>query len=202
MVVPPGSVLYGGKGSALRKGLFVAIVGPSGAGKDTVIRAVAEAVRDQPDIIFVRRVITRLSDGVTEDHDSMTLEAFEAGRAAGMFCLSWGAHGLFYGLPQSAHDAVDRGNIVVANVSRVVLTDAVRTFGRVAVVEITADPDILLERIMARGRESSEEARGRIARSVKFHLPYATCSYVRIDNSGPVNIARDQLTKLLRSSAV
>ena len=56
----------------MRKGMFVAIVGPSGAGKDTVIRAVAEAVHDQSDIIFVRRVITRLSDGVTEDHDTMT----------------------------------------------------------------------------------------------------------------------------------
>jgi ribose 1,5-bisphosphokinase len=186
----------------LRKGIFVAIVGPSGAGKDTVIRAVAEAVRDQPDIIFVRRVITRLSDGITEDHDTMTPEAFEAGCAAGMFCLSWGAHGLFYGLPQSALDAVDRGNTVVANVSRAVLTDAVRTFGRVAVVEITADPEILLERIMARGRESAEEARGRIARTVNFHLPHAACSYVRIDNSGPIDVAKDQLTKILSSSSV
>ena len=77
--------------------MFVAIVGPSGAGKDTLIRAVAEAVSDRPEIIFVRRIITRLSDGVTEDHDTMTPEAFEAGRAAGTFCLSWGAHGLFYG---------------------------------------------------------------------------------------------------------
>lgn len=186
----------------MRKGMFVAIVGPSGAGKDTVIRAVAEAVRDQPDIIFVRRVITRLSDGVTEDHDTMTPEAFEAGREAGMFCLSWGAHGLFYGLPQSALDAVGRGNTVVANVSRAILTEAVRTFGRVAVVEITADPQILLERIMARGRESAEEARGRIARSVAFDVPCAACRYVRIDNSGPIDVAKDQLTKILSSSSV
>ncbi|WP_205790109.1 phosphonate metabolism protein/1,5-bisphosphokinase (PRPP-forming) PhnN [Microvirga makkahensis] len=186
----------------MHKGALVAIVGPSGAGKDSVIGAAAQAVRDQPDIVFVRRVITRLSDGVTEDHDTMTPEAFEAGRAAGMFCLSWGAHGLFYGLPQSALDAVNRGKIVVANVSRAVLTDAVRTFGRVAVVEITAAPEILLERIMARGRENAEEARRRIARSVNFQLPHAACSYVRIDNSGPIDIAKDQLIKILSSSSV
>lgn len=181
--------------------MFVAIVGPSGAGKDTVIRAVAEAVRDQPGIIFVRRVITRLSDSVTEDHDTMTSEAFEAGRAAGMFCLSWGAHGLFYGLPQSILDAVDRGSTVVANVSRTVLAEAARTFGRVAVVEITADPEILVERIIARGRESVDEARGRIARSVAFHVPHAACCYVRIDNSGPIDVAKDQLIKILSSSS-
>ena len=186
----------------MRRGMFVAIVGPSGAGKDTVIRAVAEALCDQRNIIFARRVITRVSDGITEDHDTMSPEAFEAGRAAGMFCLSWGAHGLFYGLPRSALDAVDRGNTVVANVSRAVLTDAVRTFGRVAVVEITADPEILLERIMARGRESAQEARRRIARSVAFHVPRAACSYVRIDNSGPIDVAKDRLTKILSSSLV
>ncbi|EIM27041.1 phosphonate metabolism protein/1,5-bisphosphokinase (PRPP-forming) PhnN [Microvirga lotononidis] len=180
--------------------MFVAIVGPSGAGKDTVIRAVAEALRDRSGITFVRRVITRLSDGVTEDHDTMTPDAFEAGRAAGMFCLSWGAHGLFYGLPLSALDAVGQGNVVVANVSRSVLAEAVKTFGRVAVVEITADPEILLGRILARGRESAEEARRRIARSADTNLPHATCSYVQIDNSGPVEIARDQLTKVLSAS--
>jgi ribose 1,5-bisphosphokinase len=184
----------------LRKGMFVAIVGPSGAGKDTVIRAAAEAVRDQPDIIFVRRVITRWSDGVTEDHDTMTPEAFEAGRAAGMFCLSWGAHGLLYGLPQSALDAEGRGNTVVANVSRAVLAEAVRTFDRVAVVEITADPEILVERIIARGRESADEVRGRIARSVAFHVPNAACCYMRIDNSGPIDVAKDRLITILTSS--
>ena len=185
----------------MREGMFVAIVGPSGAGKDTLIRAVAEAVSDRPEIIFVRRIITRLSDGVTEDHDTMTPEAFEAGRAAGTFCLSWGAHGLFYGLPKSALDAVDRGNTVVANVSRTALSEAVRTFGRVAVVEITADPEILVERIIARGRESADEARGRIARSVAFDVPHAACCYAQIDNSGPIDVAKDQLIKILSSSS-
>jgi ribose 1,5-bisphosphokinase len=183
----------------LREGLFVAIVGPSGAGKDTLIRAVAEAVCDQPGIIFVRRVITRLSDGVTEDHDTMTPQAFEAGRTAGMFCLSWGAHGRLYGLPRSALNAVYRGNTVVANVSRTVLAEAVRTFDRVAVVEITADPEILVQRIIARGRESADEARGRVARSVAFHVPHAARSYVRIDNSGPIDFAKYQLIKILGS---
>ncbi|MEZ0168205.1 phosphonate metabolism protein/1,5-bisphosphokinase (PRPP-forming) PhnN [Microvirga sp. TS319] len=179
--------------------MFVAIVGPSGAGKDTLIRAVAEAVRHQPGIIFVRRVITRISDGTTEDHDTMTPEAFEAGRVAGMFCLSWGAHGLFYGLPQSALDAVVRGNTVVANISRGILDEAVKTFGRIAVVEITARPEILAERIIARGRESADEASGRIVRSVDFHVPAAACSYVRIDNSGPIDVAKNRFIEVLGS---
>src|SRR3712207_8744247 len=65
--------------------------------------------RDWSSDVCSSDLITRLSDGVTEDHDTMTPEAFEGGREAGMFCLSWGAHGLFYGLPQSALDSVRSG---------------------------------------------------------------------------------------------
>ncbi|MBA1155398.1 phosphonate metabolism protein/1,5-bisphosphokinase (PRPP-forming) PhnN [Microvirga mediterraneensis] len=185
----------------MREGLFVAIVGPSGAGKDTLLRAVADDVYDHPGIIFVRRVITRLSDGITEDHDTMTPEEFEAGRAAGLFCLSWRAHGLSYGLPRSALNDVNQGNTVVANVSRTALAEAVRTFDRVAVVEITADPEILIERIIARGRESADEARARIARSVSLQVPHAACFHARIDNSGPIAVAKERLIGILRPSS-
>ena len=96
---------------------------------------------------------------------------------------------------------VTPGNTVIANVSRTALSEAVRTFGRVAVVEITADPEILVERIIARGRESADEARGRIARSVAFDVPHAACCYAQIDNSGPIDVAKDQLIKILSSSS-
>ena len=150
----------------------------------------------------MRRVITRLSDGVTEVHDRMTPEAFEAGRAAGTFCLSWGAHGLFYGLPKSALDAVDRGRTVVANVSRTALSEAVRTFGRVAVVEITADPEILVERIIARGREEcrrSEDGASRGQSPSTCHMRHAVTRRSTI----PVHSMsqKDQLIKILSSSS-
>jgi ribose 1,5-bisphosphokinase len=192
----------GARGFALREGLFVAIVGPSGAGKDTLLKAAAEALSHRPDIIFVRRVITRTSDGVSEDHDTLTPQAFEAARTAGLFCLSWRAHGLLYGLPHSALDAVRRGDAVVANVSRTVLVDAVQTFDRLAVVEITADPEVLVERIAARGRESEEDARERVARSVTLRVPPTACSYVQINNSGPMEIARERLVRSLVSMSL
>ncbi len=61
------------QGSALpiRNGAFVAVVGPSGAGKDTLIAHAKAALADEPQVDFVRRVITRLSDGETEDHDTL-----------------------------------------------------------------------------------------------------------------------------------
>ena len=187
----------------LPEGVFVAIVGPSGAGKDTLLKAAAEALSHRPDIIFVRRVITRTSDGVSEDLPrGQPDDDQQAARTAGLFCLSWRAHGLFYGLPHSALDAVRQGDAVVANVSRTVLVDAVQTFGRLAVVEITADPEVLVERIAARGRESEEDARERVARSVTLRVPPTACSYVQFNNSGPMEIARERLVRSLVSMSL
>src|SRR5690606_17796598 len=78
-------------------GTFVAVVGPSGAGKDSVINFARDKLGDE--VVVVRRVVTRTADGGSEDHDSLSAEAFAAAERGGQFALSWEAHGLNYGLP-------------------------------------------------------------------------------------------------------
>src|SRR5688572_13101771 len=107
------------QGSALpiRNGAFVAVVGPSGAGKDTLIAHAKTALADEPQVEFVRRVITRPSDGgATEDHDTLTDGEFLEAQADGVFALAWEAHGLRYGLPASIDVAIENGHVAVANV--------------------------------------------------------------------------------------
>ena len=112
-----------------RKGVFVAVVGPSGAGKDTVLKAAAGMLQAEAGVHFVRRVVTRAADAACEDHATLSPDDFIAARESGAFCLSWGAHGLFYGLPASIGDRLADGQTVVANLSRTALADAARRFG-------------------------------------------------------------------------
>ena len=58
-------------------GAIIVVVGPSGAGKDSVIGFVARHFADRQDIDFVRRVITRPSDAGGEDHESISGEVFD-----------------------------------------------------------------------------------------------------------------------------
>jgi phosphonate metabolism protein PhnN/1,5-bisphosphokinase (PRPP-forming) len=138
--------------------MLVLVVGPSGAGKDTLLEAARQALADDPRFRFVRRVITRSADAGGEAHEAVT----DADFAARDFVLQWQAHGFRYGIPT---EAIAGGIIAVANVSRSVIAEAAQRFA-VRVIEITAPPDMLAERLVSRGRETESDVATRLARSV------------------------------------
>ena len=184
---PPGSA----------RGLLVAVVGPSGAGKDTLIRLAMARFGDGAGLSVARRVITRTPDGASEDHDTLDPEGFARAEAAGAFCLSWRAHGLSYGLPRGVLERVGAGELVLANLSRTALGDAARRFGRLSLVEITAPPETLVARIAARGRERPADIARRLAREAGFEPPPGTVAVLRIDNSGPPELGAGLLHRHL-----
>ncbi|WP_181699974.1 phosphonate metabolism protein/1,5-bisphosphokinase (PRPP-forming) PhnN [Chthonobacter albigriseus] len=167
-------------------GAFVAVVGPSGVGKDSVMAEVRRRLGDDPRFVFARRVITRVPDG-TEDHDTIDEASFDAAERAGAFSLSWRAHGLGYGIPARYADDVAAGRVVVANLSRAVLDDARRRFPRTLVLCITAPAAIVARRLAARGRESASEIAERLARAEA--VPASGPGIVTVDNGGALDSA-------------
>jgi ribose 1,5-bisphosphokinase len=144
-------------------GHLVLVVGPSGAGKDTLIAHVRDVTRDDDRIVFPRRVITREADGA-EDHDTLSDTAFERAIADGVFTVWWDAHGHKYAIPSSAEDAIKAGRTVVCNVSRGVVAWLRQRFSRVSVVLVTAPPEVLARRLAARGRVSDGDLEKRVTR--------------------------------------
>ncbi|SFV37252.1 ribose 1,5-bisphosphokinase [Devosia crocina] len=174
-------------------GTFVAVVGSSGAGKDSVMAYARD--RLQRDVTIVRRVVTRPADGGSEDHDSMTMDQFVAAETEGRFALSWEAHGLRYGLPIGLEEDLHAGRVVIANLSRAVLPRLMLRYPNAVVVEVTADPQVIAERLAGRGREDAEDIQRRMDRSVGVRMPAST---VRIDNSGALEQAGEQFVSLIR----
>ncbi len=141
-------------------GILILVVGPSGAGKDTLLDAARAALASDPRIRFVRRAITRPAQAGGEAHEPVTEAEFHRRD----FALHWAAHGLLYGIPADIADDLARGVVVVANVSRGVIRQAAAAFPT-RVIEITAPPEILARRLAARGRETAADIAARLSRS-------------------------------------
>lgn len=178
-----------------RSGAIIVVVGPSGAGKDSVIGYVAQHFSGRADIDFVRRVITRPSDAGGEDHESVANDDFDARLEMGDFAVAWQAHGLKYGIPREALERVRAGRILIANGSRGALAQFRQVFPKVVVVNITASPQVLAKRLVARGRESEADILRRLQRQAPDIPDDAEAT--TIDNSGPLDIAGSRFVALV-----
>jgi ribose 1,5-bisphosphokinase len=173
----------------LRPGRFIGVVGPSGAGKDTIIAGAKDALTKDPTVIFPRRVITRGTDE-SEQHDSVDETEFERRRGNGEFALHWQAHGLYYGIPRSTDDAIRAGHTVICNISRGVVAAARTRYACVTVFQITAPAEALAQRLAGRARDSDGPLSARIERN-QAYLDFT--ADVTIDNSGSADAAVRQL---------
>jgi ribose 1,5-bisphosphokinase len=146
-------------------GRLVLVVGPSGAGKDTLIELARAALKADPTIAFPRRVVTRAASAA-EAHDTMSDDAFDDAARAGAFALTWHAHGLRYGIPASIDDDIRAGRTVLCNVSRTIVGAARRRYAAVTVALVTAPTEVLAARLAARGRDG--DIAQRLARGDAF----------------------------------
>lgn len=177
--------------------MLVLVVGPSGAGKDTLINAAKLALEDDPAFVFPRRVVTRAAVAALEDHDSVTAEQFALQERHGAYALSWEAHGLCYGLPASITGDIAAGRVVVMNASRQMIPVALERFPGSRVVLVEATPETRAKRLSGRGRESASEIEARLRREVDVPMPEA----VRIDNSGALELGITRFIGVLQEFA-
>ena len=142
---------------------MIAIVGPSGVGKDTVMAALQKS---RPDLSLVKRHITRSPESIGEDHYALSSEEFSKAVDQQKFVLSWTAHGLLYGVSHEAIQKLCRGQDMLINLSRNMLEEADDVFDRLIVINLTAPKDVLLSRLEKRGREPIKDIKARLERQV------------------------------------
>ena len=179
-------------------GTLVLLVGPSGSGKDSVLNFARSKFKGDPRVLFVRRCITRSNSDPSEDHESMSVAAFQRAEMLGEFVISWGAHGLYYGLPATMLAHLECGGVAIANGSRKTIPVLRAQFPNFEAVNLTVDPAILAERLAKRGRETVEEIQKRIDRSEKLKNEDLFDDRTHhIDNSGNLASAGTAFTDLI-----
>jgi ribose 1,5-bisphosphokinase len=152
--------------SAVGPGRLILVVGPSGAGKDTLLGLARAACADDGNVVFPRRVITREASA-SEENEEVSVGTFQAALTRGEYAMHWEAHGHCYALPRAIDDDIRAGRTIVVNVSRTVIGAMRRAYADVVVVSITAPPNVLADRIAMRARSSDGGIENRLRRTVE-----------------------------------
>jgi ribose 1,5-bisphosphokinase len=176
-------------------GPLVYVMGPSGAGKDSVMgRARALLQADAP-VVFAHRYVTRPIEAGGENHIALSPPEFALRRTHGLFAFHWQAHGNDYGIGREIYAWRNAGLTVVVSGSR-------EHFQKVAGVDddthpvlITASAERLAERLAARGREDAKAAAARIGRSEAYEV--TDYRLVTIVNDGMLEAAAEAFVSLL-----
>lgn len=181
-------------------GRLIYLIGPSGSGKDSLIDASRERLA-AAGVEIARRVITRSAEAKGEAAHGVTAEQFEALRAQGGFAMHWQANGLDYGIPRQVDDWLAQGRAVLVNGSRAYLAEARLRYPGLLAVLVQVRPEVLRQRLLARGRESAEEIEQRLARNARLQTVTDPSLHV-LDNSTALASTVEALFALLRDEGV
>ncbi|ANW01045.1 phosphonate metabolism protein/1,5-bisphosphokinase (PRPP-forming) PhnN [Bradyrhizobium icense] len=181
--------------AAIGPGRLILVVGPSGAGKDTLLSLAKVACAEDSSIVFPRRVITREASA-SEENEEVSAGTFQEALARGEYAMHWEAHGHCYALSRAIDNEIRAGRTIVVNVSRTVIGAMRRAYADVVVVSITAPPNVLAERIAMRRRNSDGKLEARLGRTVE---DAAAAPDVTIVNTGSAEYHARQLVRVIKS---
>ncbi len=183
------------RASRIGPGMLVVVVGPSGAGKDTLIGLARALCADNPRIVFPRRIVTRPSSNA-EEHESVSTSEFDVAIERGDYAFWWQAHGLKYALSAAIEADMRAGRTVACNVSRAVVSQLRERYAHVTAVLVTAPKEMLLARLAARGRESASDLAERIDHAAP--VIEALRPDIVIENIGDPHDGASRLAAVLR----
>ncbi len=178
---------------------LVYLMGPSGAGKDSVLQYARDRIGGRYDVVVAHRYITRPAAAGHENYISLSRDEFALRRRKGLFALDWEARGVRYAVGVEINLWLAAGLVVVVSGSRAHFHCAADSLPGVTPVAITAPVEVLRQRLLARGREGAAEIDQRVARAAQIAATHP--ALVEIDNSGPLPVAGDRLLRLLAAAA-
>lgn len=183
---------------------LVYVVGPSGAGKDSVLSWLRAHTPASASVHWARRIIDRPASHTpdAENHLAVDTPTFEKLLAQGELAMHWQANAHHYGIHTDELEPLKQPQTcVVVNGSRAHLPTAAQHYPGLTVVHITAHATVLRDRLLARARESQAEIEARLSRQVALKPPPG-CNCIEIQNTTTVADAGQQLLAGLRAAGV
>jgi len=174
------------------------LVGNSGSGKDSILAWAKEHWKcTKKELLVAQRYITRPASPETEKFVSVSTEEFEKMDENGDFLLKWISYDIHYGVKADILEDLNKGNLVIVNVSRQIIDNTRKRFPGTKVIFLQVPINTIVKRIHDRGRETDEQLQARIQRAKENEtLPGADCIIV---NTGTIEDGGQKLLTYLSS---
>ena len=171
---------------------LVYFMGPSGAGKDSLMHWLAKHPPDGQRLHLARRTVTRPAP----DDEATDPATFERLRLTGALAMHWSANGWHYGVRREYLKPLTNGDWVLVSGSRAHWPTVQSLYPGLTGVHVHASAEVLRQRLLARGRETEVEVEARIARAVALLAPVGVVS---VCNDGVLADAGAALQNVLRA---
>jgi ribose 1,5-bisphosphokinase len=183
----------------MSSGRLVYLMGASGSGKDSVLNHARARLDGRYDVLIAHRYVTRPTQLGHENYVSLSAGEHDLRRDRGLFLMDWSAHGIRYAVGIEVSIWLSHGMVVVMNGSRAHLPAAAACQPGMLPILIDVPFACLRQRLLARGRESAAEIDARLERAGALTVTHP--ALVRIDNTGPLELAGDRLSEILMAEA-
>lgn len=171
---------------------IVLICGPSGAGKDFLIKEASAYFKDNQKVNFVSRYITRPPDSFEQNY-FVCKEGFNTLQKNGFFLIWWESFGNLYGIPKNQ---IKAKCVNFISVSRTVIDFFENNFTDVCTIFVTADFNVIYERLLKRNREDEKIIKKRLER---YNLHFNAKNKVIFKNQGPTEVVKENFISLCAS---
>lgn len=148
-----------------QSGKLFYVIGPSGSGKDSLIKFARSRLGSVGKIIFAHRYITRPPEAQGENHIYLSDKEFENRKNQGSFSMHWESHDLYYGIGSEINLWLANGYDVVVNGSRAYLSNAIKIYPEIQVILVSTSTEVLRNRLLKRNRETPEKIEKRLHRA-------------------------------------
>lgn len=159
------------------------LVGPSGVGKDTLLKHLKMHQYSSKQPIVAHRYITRPVGEGNENHIELAEFDYYRRKESDLFLFDWESNGYLYAVGREVRKWVKLGNDVIVNGSRRYLQTAREIYPSLIPIWMTVSEDVLRQRLLERG-ESEERIEERILQNRELEqLKQNDCVFINNDQT-------------------
>ena len=173
------------------------VIGASGAGKDSLIDYIRSNLPGDAPVVIAHRYITRPADAGGENHVALSRQEFLLRQQQACFAMHWYSHDTCYGIGTEINLWLNHDLNVVVNGSRAYLNEAAQRYPNLVPVLISVDPEVLRDRLRARGREDEQQINKRLQQAIQLEKQVRHPDLIRLENNTRLQDAGQSLLNII-----